>query len=362
MDPLTHTLVGASLSATRLGTKTRRAGAALVVGANLPDVDALAYFAGGDAALGFRRGWTHGVPALLLLPIVLALILWLTPSRAAPRGEGRALSLSWLLGLSYLAVFSHPFLDWLNTYGMRWWMPFSDTWYYGDAVFIMDPWLWLVLGAGWLAGRRRRPGWIAVWALVAASLLWVAWNRVPSHAWIVATVALVLLAALVRQPRESSTVDGATSPGARPAMIGLLLAALYVAAMISLHAATVRQVGRELTRAGVTPVDQLMVGPLPANPLGWELVARSGDRIHTGRFSWLGGDRLELADDVFHAADSFDAWDEILASGQARGFLGWARFPWLEESGTGQFHLMDARYVRRRSTGFGAAEVQLPGE
>ena len=65
MDPLTHTLVGASLASTRLGNTTRFATVALVVGANLPDIDVLAYFAGGDAALGFRRGWTHGVLALV---------------------------------------------------------------------------------------------------------------------------------------------------------------------------------------------------------------------------------------------------------------------------------------------------------
>ena len=64
MDPLTHTLVGASLASSKLGEKTRYATAALVIGANLPDIDVLSYFAGGDAALGFRRGWTHGVLAL----------------------------------------------------------------------------------------------------------------------------------------------------------------------------------------------------------------------------------------------------------------------------------------------------------
>ena len=53
MDPLTHTLVGASLAATRLGRTTRRATAALVIGVNLPDIDVLSYVNGGDAALGF---------------------------------------------------------------------------------------------------------------------------------------------------------------------------------------------------------------------------------------------------------------------------------------------------------------------
>ena len=153
MDPLTHTLVGASLASTRLGRTTRLAGPALVIGANLPDIDVLAFVAGGDAALGFRRGLTHGVPALVLLPALFAAMLWLW-GRWRPGPPGSRLSGPWLTGLCYLAVVSHPVLDWLNTYGMRWWMPFRDTWYYGDSVFIMDPWLWLLLGAGWLLGRR----------------------------------------------------------------------------------------------------------------------------------------------------------------------------------------------------------------
>ena len=52
MDPLTHTLAGASLAQTRcgrvpLGTVTG------VIGANLPDVDAATYFLGADVALAW---------------------------------------------------------------------------------------------------------------------------------------------------------------------------------------------------------------------------------------------------------------------------------------------------------------------
>ena len=154
MDPLTHTLVGASLAATGLGEKTRGAAAALIVGANLPDIDVLSYAVGSDEALGFRRGWTHGFLALIVLPAILALAIWWWEHRAAGDRAGKDLSGRWILALSYLAVFTHPALDWLNTYGMRWLMPFDGTWYYGDAVFIVDPWLWLILGLAWLSGQR----------------------------------------------------------------------------------------------------------------------------------------------------------------------------------------------------------------
>ena len=53
MDPLTHTLVGASLAETRVG-RVGLGTATCVIGANLPDIDAATYFLGGDLALGFR--------------------------------------------------------------------------------------------------------------------------------------------------------------------------------------------------------------------------------------------------------------------------------------------------------------------
>lgn len=170
MDPLCHTLVGAALARSGLERRTTRATAALVLGANLPDVDVLAAFT--DHALGFRRGITHGLPAMLILPLVLTgcILLW-DRWRRGPRDVPRAVPRQVLL-LAVLATLTHPFLDWLNVYGMRWLMPFDGTWFYGDSVFIVDPWLWLVLAVGWsLAGRTvaGRPAY-ARWALGVAGL------------------------------------------------------------------------------------------------------------------------------------------------------------------------------------------------
>src|ERR671911_280763 len=72
IDPLCHTLVGAALARSGLAKRTALGATALVVGANLPDIDVLAYFGGPGADLEWRRGWTHGVLALLILPWLLA--------------------------------------------------------------------------------------------------------------------------------------------------------------------------------------------------------------------------------------------------------------------------------------------------
>ena len=56
-------------------------------------------------------------------------------------------------------------------------------------------------------------------------------------------------------------------------------------------------------------------------------------------------------------------WSAIRASGQSPGFLRWTRFPWLEteiHGDTRDVYLMDARYARHRTDGFGGASFELP--
>jgi inner membrane protein len=159
VDNLCHTLVGAAFGEAGLKRRTRFASTVLMVSANLPDVDVLV-FATSIPAVSFRRGWTHGILAQLILPItltalVVALDRWRAPTQRAD-GDAPPLHAGWVLLLSYIGVFSHVFLDFLNNYGVRLLAPFDWRWFYGDAVFIVDPWLWLTLGAGtWLSWRRR---------------------------------------------------------------------------------------------------------------------------------------------------------------------------------------------------------------
>ena len=82
MYPFAHTLVGATLAQTRLRNgATAMAVPAGVLAANAPDVDAVTMFVSRDLSLGFRRGWTHGVLAMAVLPLVLTV-----PARARPGG------------------------------------------------------------------------------------------------------------------------------------------------------------------------------------------------------------------------------------------------------------------------------------
>ena len=175
MDPLTHTLVGASLAETRVG-RVGLGTATCVIGANLPDIDAATYFLGGDLALGFRRGWTHGVLAMAVLPPLLAWVMHQVDRvRCSRTPAARPVRFGRLVVLAYIAVLSHPALDWLNTYGIRLLMPFDGRWFYGDALLIVDPWIWLLLGTvvvlAHSGSRLRAAGWIAL-GVIVTTLAW----------------------------------------------------------------------------------------------------------------------------------------------------------------------------------------------
>ena len=177
MDNLAHSLVGALIGQAGLKRKTGLAMPALIIGANLPDVDAACFFwLEGVEHLGFRRGITHGPPALVILPLILAGLLWGFDRWQAKRGkrpEGRLpVHFGWLYGLAFLGCLTHPALDWLNVYGIRLLEPFSSQWFYGDTLFIIDGWLWaLLIVSIWVSRRRERAGatyrWPAILGMVA---------------------------------------------------------------------------------------------------------------------------------------------------------------------------------------------------
>jgi len=179
MDNLTHSLVGAVMGQAGLKKKTGLAMPALIIGANLPDVDAACFFwLEGTEHLGLRRGITHGPIAWVVLPLILAGLLWWFDrwqDRRGKRPEGRLpVSFKWLYLLSFIGCLSHPLFDWFNVYGIRFLEPFSSAWFYGDTLFIIDVWLWALLGFGtwfsmWRERRCKPSRWPAALTIAAAT-------------------------------------------------------------------------------------------------------------------------------------------------------------------------------------------------
>src|SRR6185436_8025252 len=86
LDNVCHTLVGAAFGEAGLKYRTRFGAAALMVSANIPDVDVLV-FATGSPPVAFRRGITHGIVAQLLLPIALTGIFMVLARLRPPRPD-----------------------------------------------------------------------------------------------------------------------------------------------------------------------------------------------------------------------------------------------------------------------------------
>jgi inner membrane protein len=310
MDPICHTMFGAALACTGLEKQTRFGRATLIIGANLPDVDVLSYAWGATAALEFRRGLTHGVPALIVLSLTLAAgMFWL--ARVARRASGAPVAnFGWLLALAAISVVSHPTLDFLNVYGVRWLMPFDGTWFYGDVLYIADPWLWAILALALIAVRVRR-------------------DHVAKSLW------------------------------ARPACAGLGVALVYVVAMMGGES-----IARGVVEAslGEAPHPRLMVAPIPVDPFRRTVVIDDEFAYRIGVVNLLPRPRFELNPQSIPKGDG-DAARRAAATEDGRVFMGWARFPFFEVDGPEgdlTVYVIDARYALDREDTFASIQIPLP--
>lgn len=164
MDNLTHSLAGWALGQAGLKTRSRKGLAALILGANLPDVDVFLGWVPWTP-LATHRGFTHSiVGGVLVMPPLLFALLWLLDRWQVSRGtrfrSGLPMRPWWLLALSYIGALTHPYLDLLTTYSVQLFSPFSAAWYHADALFIIDIWIWLLLGGAiyWSRLRERNGG------------------------------------------------------------------------------------------------------------------------------------------------------------------------------------------------------------
>ncbi|MBO9518991.1 MAG: metal-dependent hydrolase [Porphyrobacter sp.] len=167
MDNLTHTLAGWALGQTGLKQKSRKGLAALILGANMPDIDVFLGWVPW-VPLATHRGFTHGlVGGVLLMPPILAGLLWLLDRWQAGRGtsfiSGLEMRFGWLLALSYLGALTHPLLDWQTAYAVQLFSPFSNRWYHTDALFIIDLWILLTLGGAIALSIRRESKELDTW-------------------------------------------------------------------------------------------------------------------------------------------------------------------------------------------------------
>src|SRR5690606_5175852 len=135
---------------------TRRARVVLVTASalaqNPPDF-AFLYAGITPGKLGYllhHRGHTHTLPVAL----VPALPLKAAARALLARGRPPAFDPRALFGLTLLGPVLHIAMDFSNNYGVHPFWPFDNRWFYGDAVFSVEPWLWVAAFPALIASTR----------------------------------------------------------------------------------------------------------------------------------------------------------------------------------------------------------------
>lgn len=139
------------------------------IAGTLPDLDT--FIDHGDAILNMvlHRSESHSLFYLTAFSVPLA---W----GVSRLHQERAISLHWWLAL-WLALVTHPLLDWTTVYGTQLMLPFTNFPYAVGSMFIIDPLYTVPLLVGVVAALRARERRGVVWArsglvLSTAYLMW----------------------------------------------------------------------------------------------------------------------------------------------------------------------------------------------
>lgn len=343
MDNLTHSLIGLAAAKAGLDRLSPYATPLCVVAANAPDADIITVFAGPSVYIHEHRGVSHSIVGTLIISLIVALLFygvaWLL---ARWRKQPNPANLRGLTLAALIVGASHPLLDWTNNYGLRPLLPWSGRWYYGDLVFIVDPWLWLSLGGVCFLLATKK--WhVAAWAVL----------------WLIVTAAVFALPILadLDYPLASRVLWFAGSLGlacARyfdwgrrfgPALPAAALVAVvaYWGALSLLHSRALNAARREFAAAdfvrapenalrspdGSEPRYAAM--PTLANPLRWQGIADTWEATYRFELNLARGDR-KLEKETVERFVKLSGEEARIAEAAKRdeaaaAFLGFSRFP-----------------------------------
>lgn len=356
MDNLTHSLMGLTVAKAGLERLSPMATAVCVITANAPDADILALVGGRWAYLHHHRGITHSIVGTLALALLIPSLFYLADllmaqySRQRPRVKFRGLLLA-----SLITSATHPLMDWTNNYGVRPLLPWNGQWFYGDLVFILDPWLWLVLGgAAFLLTARtgwRVILWTALALILTAAILFLPQRRgdvsypvISNALWIVGLIGLAL----------AHRGQLARRYGKAMALVALCFVVVYWGGLSLLQRRALAQTD-ELARGLATDSGERVLRtaamPTLADPLRWQSMIETDRATYRLFLSLREGPQARSAWVRYEKPQGGEA--QIIARAtDDRGavvFLEFARFPVFQVEGdcaTRMFvQLADLRYT-----------------
>ena len=332
MDNLTHSLVGLTAAKAGLERLSPGATAVCVLAANAPDCDvAILLFGDRWTYLHHHRGITHAIVGVAFLSLFIPLVFYgIDQLWARFRGQPANTKLRGLIVASVLVTATHPLLDWTNNYGMRFFLPWSSKWYYGDLVYIIDPYQWLLLGGTCFLLSAKTIGGKVIWAAVAAVLTGLV-IFAPRGAglpfffvwfWVAAIVILIVLFVLGTGRRF----------GKKIAIVALAIVPCYWTLLGYVHSRALASGYYQATKVVLPsgePIRRLSVMPTLASPLHWDCVFetdratyRFGLRLMSDNFPQTRVIRYEKPSGPLAAV-----MENVSHDRPVQIFLGFARYP-----------------------------------
>jgi inner membrane protein len=287
VDNVAHTLIGVGMARAGLAERYGRGTTLLLaVASNVPDVDIFWTMWDGWSRFLDRRTHSHAAVAWPALAALLAAAF----RPFCPRIPWRA-----LFGMSLLGIVGHVFFDYVNSFGVVVFWPFSRARPELGWIFIID---------------------LAVWGILAAAIPLARLRPPPERVWRCALAVLGVYVVLCGAGRAAAEV----------------------------------QVRRELLREGLPPAE-LRIFPEPLGPHRFRAAARVGDRWEVFLVRVFSG-RVERA-----GAAPTDAGDprveEIRASPLGRRLEHFMAAPVWRRRPDGSVEVRDLRFeplvVRRRN-------------
>jgi len=232
MDSVSQFVLGAAVSAAAMGARTSAWRSVLWGGviATLPDLDVLIDHGDPLTNMVVHRAESHALFWLTAVTPLLAFVI-------ASLHRERALFRRWCVAV-WLALVTHPLLDWMTIYGTRLLLPFDDEPLGIGSLFVIDPLYTLPLLVGSAA---------------------MAWSR-------------------------------GSARGRRWNAMGLVLSTAYAVWSVFAQQQAIGAAERSLTANGVR-AERLLATPAPLQTVLWRLVAIEGDRLLEGHWSPFDGDR-----------------------------------------------------------------------
>jgi inner membrane protein len=334
MENVAHSLVGLLGAKAGLDRLSPGATSASVIAANLPDADIIAGLGGKWFLLQHHRGITHSILGVLVLPILLTGMYSLVDFLITRFRSVKPRVQFWpLLLVTFLMCATHPVLDWTNNYGIRPLLPWDGRWFYGDLVFIVDPWIWLLGGGCVFLATSFSKARLAVWSVVgvlfsAVFVLFLQRSQIAGSGTLMAVWFTGVVGFAVLRAKAGTGIGRAASA------LCLIAIVFYWCGLGFVHRQAMRRANEAILAIKQDPsekVGKMAVMPTFADPRNWLCVAQTNAATYKFPIRLTNaGRQASTSYAIRYPRVSGDAAEEVAAASadpRAKVLLGFARFP-----------------------------------